>query len=216
MMWVFVCAVCDVPISVPLREVPWRSDAELPRLPHLIWKFLPARMMAGTFAVHTYPPLDNVRPDGLRYQGPGGAQYVLNPGDTRDTVMLVNSDDDLGCLGITGSGGANIACVRCRSKVGFRIDDCGTWQETLLRADAVRRTEVPATGTPDVIRYPQVDSTLVDRAQWRHGDPIHDFQRAEIAGPGQERWFGESSWLGEVERAQQDATERLDEPPGHE
>ncbi|MGX1778606.1 hypothetical protein ACWIGW_41320 [Nocardia brasiliensis] len=188
----------------------------MPELPHQIRELLPARMIAGAFAVHTYPPIDYVRPDGRRYLGPEGAQYVLNPGDTRDTVLLVDTGDDLGCLGITGSGGANIACARCRSEIGFRIDDCRTWQQTLLRADAVRRIEVPATEIPDVIRYPQIDSGLVDRAQWRHGDPVHDFQRAEIAGPGREHWFGESGWQDEVERAQQNATQRLDEPPpGH-
>lgn len=68
-VWVFVCAVCERPVSVPLREVPWRSDAELPKLPHLIWKFLPARMMGGTFAVHTYPHIDYIRPAGRRYRG---------------------------------------------------------------------------------------------------------------------------------------------------
>ncbi|MGW4248272.1 hypothetical protein [Nocardia sp. NPDC004722] len=41
-------------------------------------------------------------------------------------------------------------------------------------------------------------------AQWRHGDPVRDFQHAEIAGPGTDRWFGESDWRDEVERAQRD------------
>ncbi|UFS96796.1 hypothetical protein [Nocardia huaxiensis] len=164
-------------------------------------------MTAGTFAVHAYPAIDYVRPDGRPCLGPEGVHYVLNPGDTRATALLVDPDDDLGCLGITGSGGANIVCAHCRSKVGFRIDDCGTWQQTLLRAGVVRRIDVPSTVTPDVSRYPQVDSGLVDRAQWRHGDRVHDFQRAEIAGPGLDRWFGESSWRDEVEQAQRDSTQ---------
>lgn len=213
MVWVFCCVECGVLVSVTLREVAWRGDEELPELPHWIGEPLPPRMIAGTFAMHTYPPIDYIRPDGRRYLGPEGAQYVLNPGDTRNTVLLIDADDDLGCFGIVGSGGANLACARCRSKIGFRIDDCRTWQQTLLRADAVRRIEVAEALVPNVIRYPHVDSGLVDRAQWRHGDPIRDFQRAEIAGPGLERWFGESSWRDEVERAQQDATERLSEPP---
>lgn len=63
-MWAFVCVGCDVPVSVPLREVPWRSDRELPELPHQIRELLPARMIVGTFAVHTYPPIDYVRRTG--------------------------------------------------------------------------------------------------------------------------------------------------------
>lgn len=56
----------------------------------------------------------------------------------------IDSGDD-GCVGITGSGGPNIACAQCRSKIGFRIDDRGTWQQTLLRGVLVGGpTTVPA------------------------------------------------------------------------
>ncbi|MGX1807328.1 hypothetical protein ACWIGI_16555 [Nocardia sp. NPDC055321] len=141
--------------------------------------------------------------------------YVLHPGDTRDTVLIIDTADDQACLGIVGSGGANVACARCRGRIGFRIDDCRTWQQTLLSAAAVERRESPAIRAPAIVRYPKVDQGLVDRARWRHGDRVHDFQRTEIAGPGGERWFGESAWRDEVERAHRDERQRLDElPPG--
>lgn len=211
-MWVFVCAGCGTPLSIPLREVPWRGDEELPGLPHLTWEAMPARMVSGTFAVNTYPPRA-ARPGGGTYAGPEGVHYVLHPGDTRDTVLIIDAADDLGCLGIAGSGGANIVCAGCRSEIGFRIDDCETWQQTLLSADAVDRHVGPAIRTPGVIRYPQVDPSLVDKARWRHGDRIQDFQRTEVAGPGHERWFGESAWRDEVERVHRDERLRLDETP---
>ncbi|XVQ07805.1 hypothetical protein ACQP1W_35225 [Spirillospora sp. CA-255316] len=124
---VFRCARCGAGLSGPVRRVPLPAPGVLPPQ----HQAGPPLMEPRTYAVDPAPHAAA----GLR------GTYVLAPGDVHG-VRFILENCELGCLGLHGYGGPNLACAGCGAEVGSRTDDCGMWQETRLYPAAAR--EEPA------------------------------------------------------------------------
>lgn len=148
----FACARCAAELTVPVSRVvlPVHSS-------HHGHDMLPALMESGTYAVDPEPSGPPWRPwhevgaaeaaargvfapvSRLSFGAPGA--IVVAPGDTRGTV-LIPERCAIGCLGLDGRDGPNLACVRCGLEVATRLDDCSYWQAVRFQPRAVRRLPV--------------------------------------------------------------------------
>jgi hypothetical protein len=153
-MKVFRCIRCATVLSAPTALVPWPDAPERPGSHEL----LPPRLMPRTHAVDPKPfgpPYQALadaarspygRPPEWRSHGPRNT-VVLAPGDVRNTHFL-HERCDIGCYGLNGASGPNLACDGCGAEVATRIDDCGRWQEVRLDPAAVVAEEVPEADPP--------------------------------------------------------------------
>lgn len=180
----FVCAGCGAPLSASVREVPYPDEpctfGHGPELP-------PNRMQPGTYSSRCYPPRRwEPGPRRLRElppRDPEGAHYVLAPGDGRGTALIIPRCH-IGCWGLDGRDGPNLACSRCAAEVGFRLDDCLRWQETLLIASAVRvvdASDQERSAAPCAPPYPEILTAALRRTQWSQRDAAA-FYRDELPG----------------------------------
>lgn len=149
-MAVFACAACGAVLTASVSRVALPAHAHQ-RFGH---DLLPALMAPGTYAVDpepSGPPWRRWREIGaaeaaargvfapvfaLSFGAPGA--IVVAPGDTRGTVLIPDRCEG-NCMGVDGSVGPNLACVRCDQPVATRIDDCSLWQAVWLCPHAVRR-----------------------------------------------------------------------------
>lgn len=156
-MDVFVCAGCEAPLSAPVFRVALPVHAH-----HSSWhELLPPLMEQGTYAVDPLPSgppyrrRQEIEEDEAAARGVYAPEYsvsfgaagriALAPGDSRGTVLIPERCDGY-CVGLDGRDGPNLACERCASAVGTRVDDCGMWQAVWLEPGAVRR--VASVGGP--------------------------------------------------------------------
>jgi hypothetical protein len=85
-----------------------------------------------------------------RFAGPRNT-LVLSPGDARGTRFITDRCT-IGCIGLDGSAGPNLACASCGAPVATRVDDCDRLQELRFQPDAVvasaARSPAPARHGP--------------------------------------------------------------------
>ncbi|WP_144118433.1 hypothetical protein [Catellatospora sichuanensis] len=162
-MTVFACACCGATLTVPVARVPLPAHADAHVNPHSGHELLGVLMEPGTYAVRPYaygPPFHPWAEVGeveaaargvyapvysVPY-GPAGAVAVAS-GDVRGTVFI--PDRLVGCLGLNGGAGPNVACAQCGTAVATYVDDCECWQAVWLDPRVVRSVPgEPATDPP--------------------------------------------------------------------
>ncbi len=169
-MDVFGCARCDAPLTAAVSRVALPVHAH-----HSSWhELLPPLMEQGLYAVDPLPS----GPPYRRWEEVGEAEaaargvyapeysvsfgaagrIAVAPGDSRGTVVIPERCDGY-CMGLDGRDGPNLACGRCGSAVGTRVDDCGLWQAVWLEPDAVRRVPLDdgSDPAPEVRARPPIE-----------------------------------------------------------
>ncbi|MFF4829723.1 hypothetical protein ACFY20_44055 [Streptomyces sp. NPDC001312] len=183
-MFVFVCAGCGAPLTVPL------SPVALPAHAHQKYGNgiqLPVLMEAGTFAVDPEPSgppwrrWEEIHPDEAAARGIYAPVYALSdgapgaiviaPGDVIGTELIPECAGGY-CCGLDGADGPNMACVQCSLPVASRIDDCSLWQATWLAPNALRRLPVDGAGTAplswsELVTEGEDTPPIVPIATWR-------------------------------------------------
>lgn len=140
---VFRCGRCGAALSAPVRRAPLPEASVLRSWGH--WD-PPTLMRPGQYAVDPAPfgppwvpyaqAPGRVRFGGFgRFAGPRNT-FVLSPGDARGTRFITDRCA-VGCIGLDGSAGPNLACASCGAPVATRVDDCDRLQELRFEPDAV-------------------------------------------------------------------------------
>ncbi|GAB4052260.1 hypothetical protein [Catellatospora paridis] len=162
-MTVFACARCGATLTVPVSQVPLPAHADAHAHRHFGHELLGVLMEPGTYAVrpHAYGPPHRLWDEVGEVEaaargvyapvysvpyGPTGVVAVAT-GDIRETVFI--ADRLVGCYGLDGRAGPNMACARCGTAVAAYVDDCECWQAVWLDPRAVRGLPgEPATDPP--------------------------------------------------------------------
>ncbi|GAA2452896.1 hypothetical protein GCM10010191_84190 [Actinomadura vinacea] len=145
------CARCAAALTGPVRRVPLPEPGTAPPLHRPGPNLMPARTYATDPAPHSAARLCGT--------------YVLAPGDVHH-VRFILENCEIGCFGLDGYHGPNLACAGCGAEVGSRADDCYMWQETRLYPSAVCAESAAADVVPVV-----ADEGLGRRPFQDGGDP---------------------------------------------